>query len=1114
MNGVVASESTVSMWLKPNNADFDVVIGGSNLSFSTNDKEFTFAGESLARLSNDNSWAHIAVVNNSPTSGFFYVDGQKVIINTTFSAGNILTNDFNGYLDEVRVYDKSLTDAEIRYLAGRNFIDLSGNKLHAVAVGTKFKMDNPASDPGSSSDRPTVDENNNNRDLPRALGDSVRGEGNGRSVFIDDNNSYLDLSPHVSSFEGIIEGTIAFWVKPSGADDRTIFSASNTDENQTYFQIKLRGTAGALQLSAINDGVKVSEFYTNVNISTGTPTWRHVALVVNNTESTFWVDGQATGSVATPNGPGASRAFFSDIQGINFMAIGLHRDSNSSNPFNGNIDDFHIYDRPLTVEEINFLANQNQGRDQIPRLEALADAVGTIVITADGDGYKELPEAEFSYGLDGNNTSDLAGPTPPPNPNYGDLYYDNATKVVHSRYVGYAGDQNEGGRWRTYHRAYGTPELGGSSVDKILWTKDTFKTNRLKLPNDRNVSRRYVEYIVAGAGSFSSPSYSFGTPEGLFGYTAVPSLLIEKSITGLTKDDATGYVLFFLDQNKSAVIENPGHGVIDFSADVVDVVRISGKGFRPEQIYRVETTDANGLPSFLDVVGSTEERWFRNRNDPTLYYSETNWINNNSGYHGTANFTDAGEIEFGDSNEFIFNDWSHSVNSGEPRDVTVDFNQSLSHVVVENPGFGYSVPVQVQLIGGYPVGPELQQWYDENQTGLAGRPLPYRFEPAVVEVNATDANGSILSFNIVDQGFGYYLAPQVVITGGGGNGAEALATIDENGSITNVAISEDLDTGEKSFGRGYFNTEINNKPTVVAGSHPLDGLHPDFRDANASILLGGRLSRIALCPCGDHKHMDPFIEIWDRNRSEKDIDDQGKRARATAEVRNGVIEKIVVLDSGSGYVDQVVYVRGSPNNQDIPNTRSNYFSTVNGVRQRQWRCTNLRETVDGLIKECGHIQMGLYPPERCPGDDVDNPIVVAGYDNSDHVNKTFRTTKCFGTKVNYVLMNDPYRFPYERWQPWDAKLVALNEGGKIKEIIVVDGGDMYGSTQVAVSGSGGDVDVITAYDDEGVNTHVIFDDPSLKNLETDIIPRPLGAGQGLYRKTLVLGPFTQSHFRS
>ena len=199
-------------------------------------------------------------------------------------------------------------------------------------------------------------------------------------------------------------------------------------------------------------------------------------------------------------------------------------------------------------------------------------------------------------------------------------------------------------------------------------------------------------------------------------------------------------------------------------------------------------------------------------------------------------------------------------------------------------------------------------------------------------------------------------------------------------------------------------------------------------------------------------------------------------------------------------MDPVVYVRGSPNNKDIPDIRSNYFGIVNGVRQRQWRCTNLRESVDGSIAECGHIQMGLYPPEKCPGDNVDNHIPVAGYDDSDHVNKTFKTTTCTGTKASYVLINDPYRYPYEDWQPWDAKLVALSEGGKIKEIVVLDGGNMYGSTQVAVSGSGGGVDVVAAFDDEGKNTHVLFDDPTLKNLETDVIPRPLGAGQGFMER--------------
>ena len=386
----------------------------------------------------------------------------------------LITDDFNGSIDEMRVYSRILSEAEVRYLAGRSFLDLSGNKFHAVAVGGNFLMSDPTSDSGSSSDRPTVDLQGNNQNLPRALGDSTSGEGNGRSVTVSTTESYLDISSHISEFEGLSEGTISFWVKPSGSGDRTIFSASDSDKNQTHFRIKLRGNAGPVQLTAVNDGVKVSEFYTNVNLSSGTIDWRHVALVVNQNQAAFWVDGNVAGSVATPDGPGATRAFFSDIEGINFMAIGLHKDLNVTNSFNGSIDDFYIYDRALDASEISFLYNLRQGRDQVPRLEALADAVGTIKIITGGAGYKELPEAQFSFGMDGNLTSDLAQ-TEPSSPNYGDLYYDNATKEIFSYYVGYAGDQNEGEAWRDYHQAFGTPELNGTIIDRILWTKDTFK---------------------------------------------------------------------------------------------------------------------------------------------------------------------------------------------------------------------------------------------------------------------------------------------------------------------------------------------------------------------------------------------------------------------------------------------------------------------------------------------------------------------------------------------------------------------------------------------------------------------------------------------------------------
>ena len=59
-------------------------------------------------------------------------------------------------------------------------------------------------------------------------------------------------------------------------------------------------------------------------------------------------------------------------------------------------------------------------------------------------------------------------------------------------------------------------------------------------------------------------------------------------------------------------------------------------------------------------------------------------------------------------------------------------------------------------------------------------------------------------------------------------------------------------------------------------------------------------------------HRDPWVEIWDRNRSEITIDEMGDRALATAKVRNGKIEKVIVLKSGRGYIDPVAYAWRGP----------------------------------------------------------------------------------------------------------------------------------------------------------------------------------------------------------
>ena len=72
-------------------------------------------------------------------------------------------------------------------------------------------------------------------------------------------------------------------------------------------------------------------------------------------------------------------------------------DQEFTNHYQGGIDDLAIYDRELTNEEIYFLYELRRGREQIPRLEAIVDAVGTVEILDAGFGYRENPKLVFGY---------------------------------------------------------------------------------------------------------------------------------------------------------------------------------------------------------------------------------------------------------------------------------------------------------------------------------------------------------------------------------------------------------------------------------------------------------------------------------------------------------------------------------------------------------------------------------------------------------------------------------------------------------------------------------------------------------------------------------------------
>ena len=104
------------------------------------------------------------------------------------------------------------------------------------------------------------------------------------------------------------------------------------------------------------------------------------------------------------------------------------------------------------------------------------------------------------------------------------------------------------------------------------------------------------------------------------------------------------------------------------------------------------------------------------------------------------------------------------------------------------------------------------------------------------------------------------------------------------------------------------------------------------------------------------------MEIWDRGRTESEIDEKGLRAHGAPKVVNGKIEKVVVTKSGGGYVDPVAYVR------DVSPKNGFYWDKESGKYRRKWVCTFMRLNKQGIEEMCGHIHWDHLPPEECPGE--------------------------------------------------------------------------------------------------------------------------------------------------
>ena len=320
-------------------------------------------------------------------------------------------------MDELLVFDKALDEPALKYLSGRTYLDISGNKFHITPMTenlipvTPGQLGSSTDVPSDASFLPEAVSATSEAERVGKLGDTFIQEGSGHSLLLDGFSDYLELSPHKDEF-ALAEGTISLWVKiPQQFNDNLPLLWLSKPFTSTDINVTDQVSGNSTIITEFDPGQ-----YFSMDIQNGWPRiggyivlglenkvnlsgeWHHV--VGTFPSGRIWIDGE---EVATAPYDGQGVIYEAATNPLEFIFdadtfwVGKSWDLDQEilNFFKGGVDDLAIYDRQLTNEEIYFLYELRRGREQIPRLEAVVDAVGTVEILDAGFGYRENPKLIF-----------------------------------------------------------------------------------------------------------------------------------------------------------------------------------------------------------------------------------------------------------------------------------------------------------------------------------------------------------------------------------------------------------------------------------------------------------------------------------------------------------------------------------------------------------------------------------------------------------------------------------------------------------------------------------------------------------------------------------------------
>src|SRR3989344_5160372 len=318
---------------------------------------------------NDGNWHHFAFTRVGATLTV-YIDG-KFDTGTPFgnpkigagtanisNAGTVLlakgtcASQFSGSTDDVRVYNRALSVAEIQRLyrigatAKFGISNNSGSLTQGLVGYWSFNDNDMAQSPNNMFALDRSGKGNNGR-LNNTATSSVRVSGKiGQGLSFDGSNDYVNIGNSTTYyFNGTLPFAISLWFKHNG-NARAMISRYNAGVvgNWEFFLTN----SGGVKLRALRE---ITPYTITGNTVLNSNTWYHGVFLYDGVNMQLFLNGERD---ATPVASGNISADQSNL------SVVIGSEPNNGVPgqiFDGLIDDVRVYNRALTADEIKRLYN-------------------------------------------------------------------------------------------------------------------------------------------------------------------------------------------------------------------------------------------------------------------------------------------------------------------------------------------------------------------------------------------------------------------------------------------------------------------------------------------------------------------------------------------------------------------------------------------------------------------------------------------------------------------------------------------------------------------------------------------------------------------------------------